>query len=868
MADNVVKAEYLKAVDEDTNTEVLIQFIPPEPDETDRGGITKQELEQIEQNKKDVSKLKEDLDKLNDTKIGRKKVISYNKNNGIWNEGFFISVNSKKEIVPITNTEYAYYVLDIPSDVKLIYFWFKKIEKVYPVRWYTFVDENGLSIEGVATDAQQRVSSYTNEYCKLNVPNGAKKLYVTYSISSYSDLIITFDSVQDFSKSIVYEEIEELDDDIKGIVSENAENIDNISIIEKYKERKNINDVYFKDYLRPKYHITPEIGCLCDPCGFVYYKGLYHLYFQYNPYTVYRNAMTWGHLVSKDMIQWDYAYVAIPRTETYDIWSGNCIVDENDVSGLGKNTLLAYLTEYNGTLQNNAIYYSYDGYTFKRYGTFLNANDSPTASSSADFRDPKVVWHPLEQYYIMSVCCYKSVAFYKSTDLINWTYVNKYDYKSQMECPNVVYYEEFDCMAIYMAIEGSTWAIFGKWSSNGFRIITEATRIDGGYPYAMDTLTNSPDGNVYGVAFCMPNKNSNTDNLMTTIRKLDITNVSTAEKNSNMKCIQTPYRNILNCFSKVDSFEYIIKSDVSYKLPIGLSSGYVHLVFDYSGIEEPTRGRYPDIKLFCSSTEYLLIQYNKPANYIAVNRTYCGDKSMYSGLVQTSKTFELKDDKVILDILFDEKIAEIFVNDGEVAITVPVMPRANGIVIDGKKTMTISGEIYKSPYLLDNENKLFTNIDFDVPKDNKRIKYTSNGIVLQTFNSDELDAVLSKERHSLSMFKSDFAFASYFNDRTMTSRIIVGFADINNYTCVEYDTNSIDIKQKVDGVSTTLASIKTTINNLSTYEAMINYADGVLKAYLNGTEMLSANVNISDGYIGISGNKYGSISFNNIYMLH
>lgn len=50
MADNIVKAEYLKAIDEDTNTEVLTQFIPPEPLGTDRGGITKQELEQIDRN--------------------------------------------------------------------------------------------------------------------------------------------------------------------------------------------------------------------------------------------------------------------------------------------------------------------------------------------------------------------------------------------------------------------------------------------------------------------------------------------------------------------------------------------------------------------------------------------------------------------------------------------------------------------------------------------------------------------------------------------------------------------------------------------------------------------------------------------------
>nr|DAN85159.1 MAG TPA: hypothetical protein [Caudoviricetes sp.] len=64
MADNIVKAEYLKAIDEDTNTEVLTQFIPPEPLGTDRGGITQEEYEKLlnSASADDVSSLKEDLD--------------------------------------------------------------------------------------------------------------------------------------------------------------------------------------------------------------------------------------------------------------------------------------------------------------------------------------------------------------------------------------------------------------------------------------------------------------------------------------------------------------------------------------------------------------------------------------------------------------------------------------------------------------------------------------------------------------------------------------------------------------------------------------------------------------------------------------
>lgn len=61
MADNIVKAEYLKAIDEDTNTEVLTQFIPPAPSNGDLGGITQEEYEKLlnSANTNDVSKLKE-----------------------------------------------------------------------------------------------------------------------------------------------------------------------------------------------------------------------------------------------------------------------------------------------------------------------------------------------------------------------------------------------------------------------------------------------------------------------------------------------------------------------------------------------------------------------------------------------------------------------------------------------------------------------------------------------------------------------------------------------------------------------------------------------------------------------------------------
>ena len=61
---------------------------------------------------------------------------------------------------------------------------------------------------------------------------------------------------------------------------------------------------------RPVFHFSPRIGWLNDPNGFSYYKGEYHLFYQYHPYSSYWGPMHWGHAVSKDMINWEYLPVS------------------------------------------------------------------------------------------------------------------------------------------------------------------------------------------------------------------------------------------------------------------------------------------------------------------------------------------------------------------------------------------------------------------------------------------------------------------------------------------------------------------------------------------------------------------------------
>ena len=89
-------------------------------------------------------------------------------------------------------------------------------------------------------------------------------------------------------------------------------------------------DTANREKYRPVYHHTPLYGWMNDPNGMFYKDGVYHLFYQWNPYGSQWENMNWGHSTSKDLIHWEAQPIAIEADALGSIFSGSCVVDKKN----------------------------------------------------------------------------------------------------------------------------------------------------------------------------------------------------------------------------------------------------------------------------------------------------------------------------------------------------------------------------------------------------------------------------------------------------------------------------------------------------------------------------------------------------------
>ncbi|KAG2494572.1 hypothetical protein HYH03_007338 [Edaphochlamys debaryana] len=87
---------------------------------------------------------------------------------------------------------------------------------------------------------------------------------------------------------------------------------------------------------KPIFHIAPPRGWINDPNGPIFYKGYYHMFYQYvETGCQWSWGLLWGHAVSRDLVTWQHMPPALaPSFGGFDgdgCFSGCCTVDEKGV---------------------------------------------------------------------------------------------------------------------------------------------------------------------------------------------------------------------------------------------------------------------------------------------------------------------------------------------------------------------------------------------------------------------------------------------------------------------------------------------------------------------------------------------------------
>lgn len=275
-----------------------------------------------------------------------------------------------------------------------------------------------LPVENAAPEAQVYVVVDTERKSILNNVRLARNkvdLYVPLDLSQFKGEVIALE--------------------VNGVPSD-AICWQNMSLSETY-------DMTNTERYRSLYHHTPAYGWMNDPNGMVYKDGVYHLFFQHNPYGSLWGNMHWGHSTSTDLVNWTFEGDAIAPDAWGTVFSGSAVVDKDNTAGFGAGAIVAIYASSKptprGECQSESIAYSTDGgKTFKKY-----AHNPVLTSTENDFRDPKVIWYEPGKYWVMILAVGQEMWFYTSDDLKSWSKQSSFgagqgSHDGVWECPDLV----------------------------------------------------------------------------------------------------------------------------------------------------------------------------------------------------------------------------------------------------------------------------------------------------------------------------------------------------------------------------------------------------------------------------------------------
>ncbi len=457
-------------------------------------------------------------------------------------------------------------------------------------------------------------------------------------------------------------------------------------------QARNYEKIYgeqIRDSERPLFHVVPYVGWMNDPNGFSVYKGEYHLFYQYYPYNTTWGPMYWGHVKSKDMITWEWLPAAMAPDQKYDnagCFSGSAIELPDGRQLLMYTGVQEWKREdgFRESRQTQCVAFG-DGKDYVKYegNPVLSAKDLPEGGSEVDFRDPKIWWDEGKKSYFAVIGNRPadgsgSILLYRSHDAMHWEFCSvlescRNEYGLMWECPDffsldgssVIITSPQDMLSIGYEFHNGNGNIYitGEYDPLTFRFDRkEIHAIDYGLDfYAPQTLL-SPDGRRIMIGWMQSWESSHHQpqgkkwfGMMTIPRELSL---------RNGRLIQEPIRELEAYRRNRVSYHDVGVQD---RMQLPSISGRC---IDMTVVVRPSGGRLYEkfhLKVAKDTRFYTSITYNPGTSILTFDRSHSGFRH---DILATRKVLtRFRDGEIKLRIILDRFSVEIFVNDGEQAVS-------------------------------------------------------------------------------------------------------------------------------------------------------------------------------------------------------
>ncbi|KAG5504500.1 hypothetical protein JKF63_04952 [Porcisia hertigi] len=437
----------------------------------------------------------------------------------------------------------------------------------------------------------------------------------------------------------------------------------------------------------PEYHIAPYASSMNAPCGMIYFKGLYHVFYQHYPFAPEWGPMHWGHCTSENMIHWRHHPIALAPGDDWDrdgCFSGSSVVhDDRLYVFYTGHHWLTDIDDDSQIYQVQCLAVSENGFNFEKRGIVVK----PPAGFS-HFCGP-YVWFQDECWWM--VCGARDskdqgqLLLYRTDDLEDWD-DSTYMILSKSEDRNVYMWEYpgffplrhhqllmFSLQGMYSQHicrkRYQTGLLMGVWRPNKiFSITSSFKQLDIGHDFYGAQSFLTLDGRRVFIGWLdmwdtnMPTKRHQWVGMLSLPRVLFVDEVSGR--------IRTPPIKELECIRSNHQYlcKKILLDNSQIQLLPDCTSHEVRVLFD---VEKSTGEKYG---LWLGRG--LEIYVDAQSKRLVVNRHYPD----YN--ISGYRSYELPEQaSLLVHAYFDKCSVEVFVNEGEAVLSTRIYPASEDRVL-------------------------------------------------------------------------------------------------------------------------------------------------------------------------------------------